>query len=247
MGQAAMAAMLTAPEDRVIHSLHGYFLRPGDIHSAIDFTVDTIHDGKSFSTRRTQAFQNGTPIFSMIASFQVPDDGLEHAQTAPPDLPDPDSLPSDSELVGVIENPVARQWVANRPFDVRHVDGDIFDSPRPAATTQQTVWLRAKRPLPEDSKIHLAALAYLSDLTVLEPVLRAHTLHWGYPGLRVASLDHALWIHRPARVDEWLAYVQTSPSAQGGRGLACGQLFDRAGMLVATIAQEGMVRVPSRE
>jgi acyl-CoA thioesterase-2 len=247
MGQASVAAMNTVEGDRALHSLHGYFLRPGDIAAPIEFSVDRIYDGRSFSTRRVQAFQADVPIFSMIASFQDGDSGLEHQAESLGTLPDPESLPSDLDLVDAISNPIAREWVSKRAFDVRHVEGNIFDSPAAEAAPQQAVWLKVRRPLPDDPAIHTAALAYLSDLTILEPVLRVHGLSWSVPGLKVASLDHAMWFHHSARVDQWLAYIQRSPAAQGGRGLSIGSIYTREGKLVATVAQEGMVRVPSPE
>ena len=243
MGQASIAALRTVESERFLHSLHGYFLRPGDIRADIEFSVDRIHDGRSFSTRRAQAFQHGVPIFSMIASFQDADSGLEHQIAAPTHLPDPETLPSDSELVDRIDNPVAKEWVQMRAFDVRHTEAHIFDHPAADRTAQQVVWLRAKRPLPDDPAIHTAALSYLSDLTILEPVLRKHGISWSEPGLKVASLDHAMWFHRDFRMDDWLLYAIDSPSAAGARGFTRGNIFDRNGKLVASVCQEGLLRL----
>jgi len=241
--QALVAAQRTVGGGRDVHSLHSYFLRPGDLTIPITFTVDRIHDGRSFATRRTQASQDGVPIFSMIASFQIPDEGLDHQVDMPTGLPDPEDVPSDAELLSAVDNPVAQSW-ARRPFDMRHVPSPVFFSVEGDHVAHQAVWLKATGPLPDDADLHRAALLYASDYTLLEPIYRRHGVAFVTPGLKVASLDHAMWWHRPARVDEWLLYVQESPNAVGGRGLSLGRIYDRAGTLVASVAQEGMVRVP---
>jgi len=234
-----------ALEERVVHSLHGYFLRPGDIRQPITFSVDRLRDGRSFSTRRVQAFQDGQPIFSMIASFQVHDPGLEHQEAMPSDIPDPESLPSAASIMGENPHPVAQYWAKARPFDLRHVGSPIyFEVAEGQRVPHQAVWLKALGDLPADPALHRAALAYVSDYTILESIYRAHGIAWTHPGLKSASLDHAMWFHHQPKVDEWLLYVQESPSAQGGRGLALGKIFNRDGLLIATVAQEGMVRVP---
>nr|WP_157485779.1 MULTISPECIES: acyl-CoA thioesterase II [unclassified Frigoribacterium] len=241
--QALVAAQRTVGGGRDVHSLHSYFLRPGDLTIPITFTVDRIHDGRSFATRRTQASQDGVPIFSMIASFQTPDEGLDHQVAMPTGLPDPEDVPSDAELLSAVDNPVAQSW-ARRPFDMRHVPSPVFFSVEGDHVAHQAVWLKATGPLPDDADLHRAALLYASDYTLLEPIYRRHGVAFVTPGLKVASLDHAMWWHRPARVDEWLLYVQESPNAVGGRGLSLGRIYDREGTLVASVAQEGMVRVP---
>lgn len=242
--QSIMAATRTVDDDRAIHSTHGYFLRPGDVSLPITFAVDRIHDGRSFSTRRTQAYQNGVPILSMIASFQDDDPGLEHQQDAPDDVPDPEELPSASDVLGTVDHPVARFWATSRAFDIRHIEQPIYLSADPRRTPRQALWMKTVGPMPDSDELHRAALAYASDYSILEPILRQHGLGWTHPGLKMASLDHGMWWHRPARVDEWLLYVQESPTASGGRGLSTGRIFTRDGVHVATIAQEGMVRVP---
>nr|WP_228498441.1 acyl-CoA thioesterase II [Frigoribacterium sp. VKM Ac-1396] len=241
--QALVAAQRTVGGGRDVHSLHSYFLRPGDLTIPITFTVDRIHDGRSFATRRTQASQDGVPIFSMIASFQTPDEGLDHQVDMPEGLPGPDDVPSDAELLSAVDNPVAQSW-ARRPFDMRHVPSPVYFSVEGDHVAHQAVWLRATGPMPDDADLHRAALLYASDYTLLEPIYRRHGVAFVTPGLKAASLDHAMWWHRPARVDEWLLYVQESPNAVGGRGLSLGRIYDRAGTLVASVAQEGMVRVP---
>jgi acyl-CoA thioesterase-2 len=245
LAQSLIAAMHTVDDGRVLHSMHGYFLRPGDVDHPITFSVDRLHDGRSFSTRRTHAYQNGEPILSLIASFQTEDEGVEHQLDMPTDLPDPESLPSTADLIGHLDHAMAQFWSNARAFDVRHIPSPIYLSVEGERVPRQAVWMRAVGRLPDDPKQHRAALAYASDYSILEPVLRAHGVPWATRGLRVASLDHAMWWHRDARVDEWLLYVQESPSAQGGRGLSIGRIYTREGMLVASVAQEGMIRVPA--
>ncbi|MCD2442378.1 acyl-CoA thioesterase II [Agromyces sp. SYSU K20354] len=244
LAQSLVAAMHTVPTDRTIHSMHGYFLRPGDVQHPITFSVDRLHDGRSFTTRRTQAYQNGEPILSLIASFQTHDEGVEHQVDMPDDLPDPEGLPSTADVLGEFDHDVARYWSSQRAFDVRHIPSPIYLTVDGERAPRQAVWMRAFGRLPDDPNQHRAALAYASDYSILEPVLRAHGIAWSSPGLKVASLDHAMWWHRDARVDEWLLFVQESPSASGGRGLTLGRIYTRGGVLVASVAQEGMVRVP---
>ncbi|WP_172956825.1 acyl-CoA thioesterase [Rhodoluna limnophila] len=243
LAQSLVAATRTV-EDRFVHSLHGYFLRPGDINLPITFSVDRLRDGRSFSTRRVQAYQKGEPILSMIASFQVTDPGLEHQDAFPAGIPDPETLPSAAELIGENPHPVAQYWAKARPFDMRHIGSPIYFSVKGEQVPHQAVWLKALGTMPDDLTLHTAALAYASDYSILESIYRAHGIAWSHPGLKSASLDHAMWFHRQAKVDDWMLYVQESPSAQGGRGLAMGKIFSRDGKLLATVAQEGMVRVP---
>ena len=244
LAQSLVAAMRTIPDDRFVHSMHGYFLRPGNVTMPITFSVDRIHDGRSFSTRRTQAYQEGQPILSMIASFQVEDDGVEHQLDMPADIPQPETLRSAAEALGHVDHPVAKYWAHERPFDMRHVPSPIFLGVEGEHVAHQAVWLKAVGTLPDDPNLHRAALAYLSDYSILESIFRRHGLAWATPGLKAASLDHAMWWHRFGRVDEWLLYVQESPNAIGGRGLALGRIYDRGGRLLASVAQEGMVRMP---
>lgn len=244
LAQSLAAAIRTVDEDRPVHSMHGYFLRPGDANQPITFGVQRLRDGRSFSARRAHAYQDGVPILSMIASFQVPDDGINHQDPVPESLPDPESIPSTAELLGSFDHPVAQHWAFERPFDVRHIDSSIYITVDGDRTAHNAVWMKTLGPLPDDENLHRAALAYASDYTLLEPVLRRHGLSWVTEGMSVASLDHAMWWHRKARADEWLLYVQDSPSASGSRGLSFGRIFDRSGQLIATVAQEGMVRTP---
>lgn len=227
---------------RVLHSLHGYFVRPGDDRHPIRFAVERIRDGRSFSTRRVQAIQYGKPILSMITSFQDVADGMDH-QDLMPEAPGPDELASIADVLGGIDHPTARALSRRRPIDLRHVEPDIFTEPGAEHAARQRVWMRAIAALPDDPLLHAAVLAYASDFSLLEPVLRRHGVAWSDRRLRPASLDHAMWFHRPARADEWILYAQESPSAQGGRGLSLGRMFTQDGRLVATVAQEGMVRL----
>lgn len=243
LAQAILAADRTTGDDRVPHSMHGYFLRPGDADQGLTFSVDRIHDGRSFSTRRTQAFQSGVPIFSMIASFEREDPGLDHQAPLPEGIPSPDELASQRNVT--VRHPLSQRLLDQSPIEVRHVSGDLYGDAPASREPRQAVWMRTRRPIGDDPALHRAVLAYLSDLTIQEPVLRAHGVTWLRPGLKVASLDHAMWWHRPARVDEWLLYLQESPSARGGRGLSTGRLYDRDGRLVASVAQEIMIRVPA--
>jgi acyl-CoA thioesterase-2 len=244
LAQCLVAATRTVDGIRPVHSLHGYFLRAGDIRLPITFSVDRLRDGRSFSTRRVQAYQNGEPIFSMIASFQDEDPGISHQDSFPAGIPSPESLPSAKDLLGDIDHPVAQYWANARPFDMRHVTDPIYFQVKGEQVAHQAVWIKALGTLPYDQELHTAALAYVSDYTILEPIFRRHGIAWTHEGLKSASLDHAMWFHRAARVDEWMLYVQESPSAQGGRGLSLGRIFSSDGLLLATVAQEGMVRVP---
>ncbi|MFT4052362.1 MAG: acyl-CoA thioesterase II [Microbacterium sp.] len=242
LAQALVAADRTTDADRIPHSMHGYFLRPGDASRGITLAVDRIHDGRSFSTRRTQVFQNGVPIFSMIASFEHESPGLDH-QAAPPEGILPPEQAQDRQAAAL--HPLSRRQLIDSPIEVVHAEGAIYERVPDERVPHQNVWLRTRRPIGDDPAVHRAVLAYMSDMTIQEPVLRAHGVPWAQPGLRLASLDHAMWWHRPARVDQWLLYTQSSPSARAGRGLSTGRIFTREGVLVATVAQEVMVRVPA--
>ncbi|MGP9781560.1 acyl-CoA thioesterase [Glutamicibacter sp. AOP12-B1-11] len=244
LAQSVVAGSRTVPAGRAIHSMHGYFLRPGDASQNITFGVQRLRDGRSFSARRVHAYQNGVPILSMIASFQEPASGLDHHDPVPFEVPAPETLRTTAEIIGKFDHPVAREWAYERPFDMRHITEPVYlpgyDQHEPMAA----VWMRTTAPMPDDPMLHRAALAYASDYMLLEPVLRGHGVSWIHRGLSIASLDHAMWWHREFRADEWLLYVLRSPSASSARGLGTGQVFNAAGELVATVAQEGMVRLP---
>lgn len=247
LGQALVAASNTVEPDRFIHSMHGYFLRSGDMDLPITYSVDRIRDGRSFSTRRVQAYQNGEPLFSSIYSFQIAEKGLEHQDSLPEGIPEPESLPKLIDLVSGMDDPSAQYWAKARPFDMRHIEKSIYFYVEGEHVAHQAIWFRTIDTLPDDQVLHNSALAYASDYSLLEPIYRRHGLVWSHPGLMAASLDHAMWFHRPARVDEWLLYVQDSPNARGARGLSLGKIFNRLGELVATVAQEGIVRIPKEE
>ncbi|MBN9612051.1 MAG: thioesterase family protein, partial [Actinobacteria bacterium] len=203
-----------------------------------------LYDGRSFSTRRVQAYQGGEVLMSLIASFQEPSEGLEHQE--PYDIAEvtaPEELPAVWEKYGHLADGGRASWVLNRPFDFRYVDPDILLRVDVPESTQR-VWLRSRDTLDGDQLLHHAALAFASDYLLVEPVMRRHGIPWATPGLRAASLDHAMWFHRPFRVDDWLLYVLETPTSQGGRGLTTGRFYDRSGALVASVAQEAMVRRP---
>ncbi|MGC5615953.1 acyl-CoA thioesterase [Georgenia sp. Z1491] len=247
LAQALLAADDTLTDDgpRYLHSAHGYFLRPGRSQDGVTLAVEQLHDGRSFSTRRTHAFQHGKPILSIISSYQKSQPGLDHHDPAP-QAPDPETLPSAIDLFESVDHPVARFMSSTAAFDIRHVGGNLYLGPDPDRAERQMLWMRARTPLPESTSqlLHRALLAYACDQVMLEPVLRRQGLAWRSEGLSMASLDHSMWWHREVRVDEWLLFVQRSPSAQGGRGLGTAEVYDRSGALVSSIGQEGMVRVP---
>lgn len=244
LAQSLLAAARTVEDDRLPHSVHGYFLRAGDVELPITFAVERLRDGRSFTARRTHALQAGVPILSMTTSFQVEQPGVEHSDTPPHSAPEPEDVRSALEVLAPIDHPVAAFWTQASAFDLRHVEDSIYLTPAAERTDRQMVWMKARGPVPDDQVLHRALLAYACDQVMLEPVLRRHGASWASRGLSIASLDHAMWWHRPARVDEWLLYVQSAPSAQGGRGLGAARVYRQDGALVATIAQEGMVRLP---
>src|SRR5512133_4310384 len=246
ISQALVAAERTV-DARVPHSLHAYFLLPGDVAAPIVYQVDRVRDGRSFSARRVQAIQHGRPILSMIASFQAPEPGLEHAAPMP-EVPPPESLASFPERVerwlaeaGPVPPRIAEAMrtpaaVEFRPIEPQNPLDRIRGEPRQAA------WFRAVDRLPDDPQLHRWILAYASDSLLIGTALRPHGRSWWQPSMIVASIDHALWFHRAARVDDWLLYAMDSPSAQSARGLARGLVYDRSGRLIASVAQEGLMR-----
>ncbi|MDM7855952.1 acyl-CoA thioesterase [Cellulomonas alba] len=244
LAQSLLAAGRTVPDGRLPHSVHGYFLRAGAVAEPIEFAVERLRDGRSFTARRTHAIQGGAPILSMITSFQEHQDGIDYQDEMPADVPAPEDVPSAFDEMGHLDHPVAKFWTQEAAFDVRHAHGSLYLGPGPRDHGRQLVWFRARGAVPDDQLLHRALLAYACDQVMLEPILRRAGQSWVTPGLSIASLDHAMWWHRDVRVDDWLLYVQSTPSAQGGRGLGAARVFTRQGVLVASIAQEGMVRVP---
>lgn len=246
IAQALVAAQRTVEGERIAHSLHGYFLLGGDPKVPIIFEVDRIRDGGSFTTRRVVAIQHGKAIFSMAASFQKPEEGLTHQATMP-QVPQPEDLPSDAawreRLVARFPQAAARDWMALQPLELKPIGLEPSFLSDKSAPERPGMWVRTRGPLPDGIGIHQAVLAYASDLSLLQAALTPHSRSVFDRDLQAASLDHALWLHRPFRADEWMLYVQDSPSAQAGRGFCRGELYSRDGVLVASAAQEGLMRV----
>ena len=246
LGQALVAAQRTV-EDRVCHSLHAYFLRPGDPKTPILYEVDRSRDGQSFTARRVVAIQNGATMFTMSASFAREEAGLEH-QFPMPEVPDPDTLPDEKQLrIELASNlpPEVHAWLSrDRPIEIRAVDpkNRFVRTNHPP---RQMVWFRAVGVLPDDPALNQCVLAYASDMTLLDTSLLPHALSVFSRNVQLASLDHAMWFHRPFRADEWMLYVQDSPSASGARGFNRGTVFARDGKLIASVAQEGLIRLRS--
>lgn len=245
-GQALIAAGRTVPAERRVHSLHAYFIRGGDPSIPIVYEVDRIRDGRSFTTRRVTAIQRGKAIFALSASFQVDEPGIDHGEPMPA-VPDPEGLPTHAERAAPVRDRLGAQALLPRPIDLRHVTEPAWLSrgsgPREA---RSQVWMRADGTLPDDQLLHVCVLTYCSDLTLLDAVLARHGVYWGLDDVTGASLDHALWFHRPFRADEWFLYDCASPSASGGRGLATGRFFSHDGRHLATVVQEGLLRVGPR-
>jgi acyl-CoA thioesterase-2 len=246
LGQALVAATATA-EDRVVHSLHAYFLRRGDFNSPIVYEVDRALDGKHFSSRRVVAIQHGRQIFNMSASFQLPETGLEH-QSSMPDVPPPESLRDlESHYRDVLDKlpaGVRRMLEQRRPFEFRPVEAPD-PLRRDKSAPLKYIWFRTVDKLADDEALHRCLLAYVSDFHLLDTALKPHGLSMISPKLVIASIDHAMWFHRSTRVDDWLLYAIDSPSASGARGFTRGSVFARDGRLVASAAQEGLMRVTS--
>ncbi|MEJ8635132.1 acyl-CoA thioesterase II [Streptomyces sp. NPDC006475] len=248
--QALVAAGRTVPDDRTAHSLHAYFLRMGDPGAPIVYTVDRIRDGRSFTTRRVVAVQHGQPIFHLSASFQTYEEGLDH-QSEMPDAPAPETLPTAAEIMpayaehfvdpGIVE----RMLEARAAVDLRYVDAPPYGSVGKPRKPRSQVWFRANGKLADDPLLHVCLATYVSDMTLLDSVLLAHGRGgWAVGDVVGASLDHAMWFHRPFRADEWLLYDQESPSASGGRGLGQARIYTQDGQLAISVIQEGVVRVP---
>ena len=253
VGQALSAAEQTVPKARSVHSLHAYFLRPGDASKPIVYTVDPIRDGTSFTTRRVVAVQDGRPIFNLAASFQVEEGGFDHQHPKMPDVPGPEGLQSETtmgrqyldrlpdEIRSKIPPAMVERITGQRPIDVRPVDPVDPFNPGVRQPSRQ-VWFRTNGPLPDRLSVHQYLLAYASDFHFLVTAMQPHGVTWLTPGMQVASIDHAMWFHRPFRFDEWMLYDIEGPSAQNARGLSHGRWFCQDGRLVASTMQEGLMR-----
>ncbi len=239
-GQSLVAAGRTV-SDGIVHSLHCYFLRPGDPKTPILYEVDRIRDGRSFTTRRVVAIQHGRAIFNLDASFQKPEPGLEY-HAPMPQVPDPESLPTFSERLKPFREQLG-DWVdRERPIDIRICD-PVGKPPSEWRAPSAQAWIRADGRLPDDPMLHACVLTYASDMTLLDTTVRPHGLVWSSDRkLMMASLDHSMWFHRPFRADEWLLYSQMTPASYGARGFAIGSIYTRAGVLVVSVAQEGLIR-----
>jgi len=244
LAQALVAAQRTVEEERTAHSMHGYFILPGDLSQPIVYFVDRLRDGRSFTTRQVTGIQHGRAIFSGSVSFHVHEPGLEH-QSEMPDVPPPEKLGSELEIIRARSHDLPEHLrtvlTQDRPIDFRLVeDVDPFDpKPQPA---RRHMWMRAVGKMPDESLAHQAVLAYASDYGLLGTALQPHGKSYRRPNIQVASLDHALYLHRECRMDDWLLYVIDSPVSTGARGFARGTIFTRAGVLVASVAQEGLMR-----
>lgn len=245
IGQALIAAQRTVASDRFVHSIHCYFLRPGNPNVPIDYHVDTLRNGMSFTTRRVVAHQDEKPIFAMSASFQVEEDGLEHYIPQPLNIPMPEDLAGEKALVEQIKDSlpehVRKYWGRERPVELRPVSLKHYMSKDPLPPLQD-MWLRTTGDVPDSRVVQAAVLGYLSDMTLLDTALFAHGRSIFDSDLQVASLDHSMWFHRPNKLDDWLLYSQDSPNSSGARGFTRGSLYARDGSLVASVAQEGLIR-----
>ena len=230
---------------RLPHSVHAYFMRGGKPDRPVSFAVDRLRDGRSFSQRRTTATQDGTPILTMISSFQEIQDGAE-VQVEAPEVPRPEELTSALEIFRTIDHPVAKFLGRTAAFDLRHVEGNIYLTPGRERTGVQHLWARSRGRLPAEASqtVHRALLTYMCDQIMLEPALRSQGLCWRSEGMSLATLDHTQWFHRDIDVCDWMLFVQDSPSSQGGRAMVRAEVFDSSGRLVSSIAQEGMIRMP---
>jgi acyl-CoA thioesterase II len=242
-GQALVAAGRTVPADRLVHSMHAYFIRPGDPAVPLVYTVDRVRDGHSFSTRRVTAIQHGKAIFAMSASFHRPEPGVEHASPMPQAPPPEDLRRSADRLEEALGVPLPARFT-DSPIDLRAVGPLSIEASRDPSlrTNRNLVWLRVNGELPDDPLLHVCLMTYASDLTLLDTVLLGHGLNWYDGQTSGASLDHAMWFHRPFRADQWLLYAQDSPVAYGALGLARGEVFTAGGDLVVSVVQEGLIR-----
>ena len=242
-GQALVAAGRTVPADRPVHSLHAYFIRPGDPSVPLIYLVDRVRDGRSFTTRRVSAVQHGKTIFTLSASFHYPEPGVDHARSMPP-VPPPEEVPTAAERLRKHFGDAVEDRAFANPIDIRYLGPLSLEAAEDPAlrTTASMAWIKADGELPDDELLHVCLVTYASDMTLLDSVLLANGLSWNDGRTAGASLDHAMWFHRPFRADRWLLYSQESPVSAGARGLARGELYTREGELVVSVVQEGLIR-----
>lgn len=250
VAQSTAAMMRSVQSDRSLHSMHSYFMRPVDIESSVRYEVERLRDGRGYSTRSVRGYQNGKTVFAAMGSFHVREDGPDFQATSPA-VVEPGSLRSAADALEGTAGAAADYWSAGRSFDMRHIPGPLYVQVEGESQPHQAVWVKAFDRLPDGddayatANLHRTALAYVCDYTILEPLLRVNDLHWSSPGLSTASLDHSMWFHRDGRADEWILYIQEAVSVQNNRGLALGRFFSKDGSLLATVAQEGMIRQAS--
>jgi acyl-CoA thioesterase-2 len=252
VAQAAAAAMRSVTDGKTLHSMHSYFLRPADIEATVRYEVEILRDGRGYSTRQVRGYQHGKAVYVGLANFAAGEAGAVFAAELADTVPDPQDLPSSAQYLdgragGTMTEQSRAYWSDGRGFDMRHVPGPVYLQVEGGRQPHQAVWVKPFDPLRpvaglSDTQRDLAALAYVCDYTILEPLLRVLGLAWADPGLVTASLDHSMWFHRPGRVDDWLLYVQDAASAEAGRGLGVGRFYTRNGSHLATVAQEGMIR-----
>ncbi|MFJ4654292.1 acyl-CoA thioesterase [Nocardia sp. NPDC088792] len=252
VAQAAASAMRSVTDGKTLHSMHSYFLRPADIGAVVRYEVELLRDGRGYSTRQVRGYQNDRPVYVCLANFAAGESGGTFAGHIATPVPDPDELPSSARYLadrhdGTMTEESKAYWSAGRSFDMRHVPGPVYLTVEGKRAPHQAVWVKPFDPLRPvdgltDTQRDLAALAYVCDYTILEPVLRVLDLPWARPGLVTASLDHAMWFHRPGRVGDWLLYVQEAVAADAGRGVGIGRFYDRDQRHLATVLQEGMIR-----
>jgi len=255
VAQAAAAAIRSVTDGKTLHSMHSYFLRPADIEATVHYEVEILRDGRGYSTRQVRGYQHGKPVYACLANFAAGEPGAVFAAELTDTVPDPEELPSSAEYLagregGTMTARSKAYWRDGRGFDIRHVRGPVYLHVEGGRQPQQAVWVKPFDPLRpvaglSDAQRDLAVLAYVCDYTILEPLLRVLGLAWADPGLVTASLDHSMWFHRPARVDDWLLYVQDAASVEAGRGLGIGRFYNRDRGHLATVAQEGVIRPTS--
>jgi len=245
LGQSVMAAYQTVAEDRVIHSLHSYFLLPGDASKPVVYDIEIVRDGRSFSTRRIKAIQNGRNIFYMTASFQVPQEGISHQYADMPETPTPESLTPDLQYYegneAIVSERVKQALSYHRPLDIRTIGG-TRSFRKEKRDPKRTLWMKARDPMSDNLSLSQASLAYASDYHFLSTALQAHGLSAQDKNLRMATIDHAMWFHKPFKFDDWLLYEMESPFSGNARALVQGKIYDKSGQLVATSVQEGLIR-----